>query len=129
MPDEASPPAGLIDSARLLGSQLVDAVRDRIALLSLELREEKLRFTAMFLWASLVVFTGLMALTFGTLVIVYLCWESARLGILVAFALFYAAAAAALVVAFQRFLKRQPAPLAGTLAELAADAQCIRPPP
>jgi uncharacterized membrane protein YqjE len=124
----ASPsPPGLLDSARLLGLRLVTTVQDRVALLSVELQEEKLRLTQMLLWVSAIVFAGIMAMTFGTLLVIYLCWESARLALLVGFTLFYGAATGALVLAFQRFLRRQPAPLAATLGELETDARCIRP--
>lgn len=123
----ASSSPGLLDSARLLGLRLVATVQDRVALLSVELQEEKLRLTQMLLWVSAIVFAGIMTMTFGTLLVIYLCWESARLALLVGFTLFYGAATGALVLAFQRFLRRQPAPLAATLGELETDARCIRP--
>jgi uncharacterized membrane protein YqjE len=128
MTETPPPPAGLLDSARLLGGQLVATVQDRVTLLSVELQEEKLRLTQMFLWAGLTIFAGIMTMTFVTLLLVYLWWDSARLALLAGFALFYGGATTALVIAFQRFLRRQPAPLAATLGELEADAQCIRPP-
>jgi uncharacterized membrane protein YqjE len=125
---EAPPsPTGLLDAARLFGGQLVATVKDRVTLLSVELQEEKLRLTQMLLWVSAIVFAGIMALTFGTLLLVYLWWDSARLALLAGLTLAYGGAAAALIWAFQRFLRRQPAPLAATLEELEADAQCIRP--
>jgi uncharacterized membrane protein YqjE len=128
MSDATSPPAGLLDSARLFGRQLIATVRDRVTLLSVELQEEKVRLTQMFVWASLTVFAAMMTLTFASLLLVYLYWDSARLALLAGFVLFYGGATIALVLACQRFLRRQPAPLAATLAELEADAQCIPPP-
>lgn len=124
----ASSSVGLIESARLFGSQLVSTLQDRVALFSVELQEEKLRLIQMLLWTSLAIFLGIMALTFGTLVLIALFWESARIPLLVGFAIFYSTATAGVIVAFQRFLRRQPRPLAATLAELEADLQCIRPP-
>lgn len=128
MAEASSSPAGLVESARLFGSQLVSTVQDRVALVSVELQEEKLRLIQMLLWTGLTIFTGIMALTFGTLVVIVLFWESARIALLVGFAIFYGAATVGVIVAFQRFLRRLPRPLAATLDELEADAQCIRPP-
>jgi len=128
MSEASSSPVGLIESARLFGSQLVSTVHDRVTLFSVELQEEKLRLMQMLLWTSLAIFTGIMALTFSTLVLIFLFWDSARIALLVGCAVFYSAATAGLIVAFQRFLRRQPRPLAATLDELEADAQCIRPP-
>jgi uncharacterized membrane protein YqjE len=119
---------GLLDSASAFGSSLLATVQSRAELLSLELQEEKLRLTQMFIWASIATFAGTMAATFATLTVVYLCWESGRLAVLASFAVLYSAATVGLVVAFRRFLRRAGPPLAATRAELEADAQCIRRP-
>lgn len=119
-------PAGLLEAARLFGGQLVATVQDRVTLLSIELQEEKLRLTYLLLWVSAVVFAGIMALTFATLLLVQLCWDSARLPVLVGFTLLYGGIALALIIAFRRFLQRQPRPLAVTLNELEGDARCFQ---
>jgi uncharacterized membrane protein YqjE len=128
MSEASSPSARLLESARTFGRQLVATLQDRVALVSVELHEEKLRLIQTFLWASLVIFTGIMALTFSTLVLITLFWDSARIALLVGCAVFYGIATTVLVVAFQRFLRGQPRPLAATLDELEADTKCIRPP-
>jgi uncharacterized membrane protein YqjE len=128
MASPAPAPVSLVEAARRLGGDLVGTVQDRVELLAVELQEEKLRLTQMFIWASFVVFAGIMALTFGTLTIVVLCGPDARAAVLVAFALLYGGAAVGLVLAFRRFLRRQPLPLQASLEELQKDAACIPPP-
>ena len=61
-----------------------------------------------------------MALTFASLTLVYLCWESSRL------ALLYTGAPVAIIIAFRRYLARQAHPFAGTIGELQEDRACIR---
>jgi len=123
-PPPVSP--GFLGSFRMLGDSLLTSVQDRLALVSLELQEEKFRLIRIFFWISAAVFTGAMAMTFASLALVYLFWESARLAVLGGLALFYAAALGAIVVAFRAYLARQPRPFAATLQELDADRACIR---
>jgi uncharacterized membrane protein YqjE len=67
-----------------------------------------------------------MAVTFASLTVVYLFWESARLAVLGGLALLYTAALIAIIVAFRRYLARQPSPFAATLHEIGEDRACIR---
>jgi uncharacterized membrane protein YqjE len=121
-----SPAAGFMGSLRRLCDGLIASGEQRLQLLSVELQEEKLRLIQIFMWISAVVFTGMMAITFVSLVLVYVCWESARLEVLGGLALFYVAAFLAMLAAFRRYLARQPEPFAATLSELGADRVCIR---
>jgi uncharacterized membrane protein YqjE len=127
MATETPGPTGLIGSLQALGDGLLSTVQDRLELLSVELHEEKFRLIQIFIWISAAIFTGLMAITFASLTIVYLFWESARLAALGGLTLLYAGSFAAIVVAFRRYLARQPRPFAATLAEIAEDRSCIRP--
>ncbi len=79
-----------------------------------------------FIWISAVVVSGVMAITFTSLALVYVFWESARLAVLGGLALFYVAACVAVLIAFRRYLARQDAPFDATLAELRKDRACIR---
>ncbi len=119
-------PPGFLGSFRALGDGLLAGVQDRFALFSLELQEEKFRLIQVFFWISAAVFTGVMAITFASLALVYLFWESARLAVLGGLALFYTAALAVILVTFRSYLTRQPRPFAATLQELDADRACIR---
>ena len=122
------PPAhpGILGSLRTLADGLIGTAQDRLALFSLELQEEKFRLIQTFFWISALFFAGVMAITFASLALVYLFWESARLAVLGTLALVYTGALVALIVAFRRYLARQPRLLESTLRELEEDRECIR---
>ena len=120
------PPAGFLASFRALGDSLLATAQDRLELFSVELQEEKFRLIQIFLWISAAVFTGMMAVTFASLTLVYLFWDSARLAVLGGLTLLYAGALVTIIVAFRRFLARQPHPFAATLQEIGEDRTCIR---
>ena len=121
-----NPLPGFLDSLRHLGAGLLGAVHDRVELLAVELHEEKFRLIQIFVWISAAVFTGMMALTFASLTLVYLFWDGARLAVLGGLAGFYLVALGVILAAFRRYLSRQPRPLAATLQELQDDRTCIR---
>jgi uncharacterized membrane protein YqjE len=123
--DSSDSSPGLLDSIRHFGSGLLASVHDRVELVSLELQEEKFRLIQTFVWISAALFASMMALTFASLTLVYLFWESARLAVLGGLTLVYAGAAVAIIVAFRRFLARQPRPFAATIEELKQDRECI----
>ncbi|MFA6289211.1 MAG: phage holin family protein [Opitutaceae bacterium] len=120
--------SGLIGSLRSLGDNLLATVEDRLELFSIDLQEEKFRLIQTFIWISVGVFTGMMAVMFASLTLVYLFWESARLAVLGGLTTFYAVALVILIVAFRRFIARQPRPFAATLQEINEDRACIRNP-
>jgi len=120
--------SGLIGSLRSLGDNLLATVEDRLELFSIDLQEEKFRLIQTFIWISVGVFTGMMAVMFASLTLVYLFWESARLAVLGGLTTFYAVALVILIVAFRRFVARQPRPFAATLQEINEDRACIRNP-
>lgn len=124
---EPEPPesAGFIGSLRILGDGLLASVHDRIELLSIELREEKFRLVQTFFWISAILFAGIMAITFVSLTLVYLFWDSARLAVLGGLAMFYAAALGAIILGYRCCAARQPVPFAATRQEIAEDRACI----
>ena len=118
--------AGFIHSLRSLSDGLLAMVQDRLELFAVELQEEKFRLIEIFIWISAAIFTGMMALAFASLTLVYLFWASARLAVLGGLAVFYAAALVAIIIAFRRFIARQPSPFAATRQEIGEDRACIR---
>lgn len=104
---------------------LASAVR-RLELFALELKEEKIRLIQVFIWISATVVSGVMAMTFASLSLVYLFWESARLVVLGGLALGYALVFVAVLLAFRRYLARQPPPFEASLEEFGKDRACIR---
>jgi len=121
-----SAPSGFLGSLRSLGDGLLASAHDRLELFSVELQEEKFRLIQTFIWISAAVFTGMMAITFASLTLVYLFWESARLAVLGGLTAFYAGGLWVIVYAFRRYLARQPKPFAATLHEIGEDRACIR---
>jgi len=117
---------GYLASLRSLGDGLLATVQERVELFSVELQEEKLRLCQTFIWSSALFFVGAMALSFASLTLVYLFWDSARLAVLGGLTAFYIGALVVMVCAFRRFLARQPASFTGTRLELKEDRACIR---
>ena len=126
MADSSPSSPGLLNSVRELADNLVGSVQDRLALFSVEFQEEKFRLIQTVIWICAAAFTGMMAIIFASLTLVYLFWDSARIAILVGFAAMYAGALVAVIIAFRRFLARQPQPFEGTLREIREDRACIR---
>jgi uncharacterized membrane protein YqjE len=123
--DPAGSP-GFVGSLRTLGDSLLATLQDRLELFAIELEEEKFRLIQTFVWISVAVFSGMMAISFASLTLVYLFWEQARLAVLGGLTVFYAAALVAIVLAFRRFIARQARPFAATRQEIEADRACIR---
>jgi len=125
--DRGTPaPASFMGSLRSLGDGLLASMEDRLELFSAELQEEKFRLIQTVIWICAAAFTGMMAIIFASLTLVYLFWDSARIAVLVGFAATYAVALAAVIIGFRRFLARQPQPFEGTLREIREDRTCIR---
>ena len=125
-PDGKPAPTGFLASLRGLGANLLDTAHDRVELFAVELHEEKVRLIQLLLWIGAIGFAGVMAMTFASLTLVFLFWDSARLAVLGGLALFYLAVLGGGIVAFRRFLASQPRPFGGTLAELEEDQSCLR---
>ena len=119
-------PMGYLSSLRSLGEGLLASVQDRLELFTVELQEEKFRLIQTFIWISAAVFAGMMAITFASLTLVYLFWDSARLAVLGGLTILYAGALVVIIIAFRRYLARQPKPFAATLHEIGEDRACIR---
>lgn len=127
--DSAESPAsrGFLDSLRDLGGGLIESVHDRVQLVSAELHEEKLRLIQIFLWIVATVFVAMLAMTFASLTLVYIFWDTARLAVLCGLTAFYIIGLGVIVIFFRRFIARQPRPFAATLQELQEDRACIPP--
>lgn len=125
---ESRPPAssGFFKNLSSLGDSLLGALQERIELVSVELQEEKYRFIRLIIWISAAVFAGGMTLSFATLTIVYLLWDTARLAALGGFTLLYGGALVWVIVMLRRQFTHQPKPFEATLDTLTEDRACIR---
>jgi uncharacterized membrane protein YqjE len=117
---------GYLASLRSLGDGLLATVQERVELFTLELQEEKLRLVQTFAWAAAAFSAGLLAVTFGSLTLVYLFWDTARLAVLGGLTAFYSIALLGIIIAFRRYLARQPAAFRTTCLELKEDRAWIR---
>jgi uncharacterized membrane protein YqjE len=118
--------SGLLGSLRGLADGLLGSAHDRLELLTIELHEEKYRLIQSFIWISSIVFLAALALVFVSFALVVLMWDTARMTVITILAAGYVAGLVAAVIGFKNYLKRQPRPFAGTLAELRNDRSCIR---
>ena len=125
--DDGQRPAsgGLLGSVRGLVDSALFSARERLELFSLELREEKLRFVQLLIWVAAAAFSAILAITFASLAVVYLFWETARLAVLVALAVVYAGGFVAILMQCRKMIARQPRPFDATIAELTQDRACI----
>lgn len=125
--DDVAPGRGVLNSIRGLADGLLESTRDRLELFTIELQEEKFRVIQLFIWISAAIFSAMLAITFASLTIVYLFWESARLAVLTGFTVVYGGGFVAIVIYCRRFIAQHPRPFRATLAELDQDRACIRP--
>ena len=123
----SDPSPGIFASLRRLGDHLIGAVHDHVELVAIELQEEKLRLIQTFIWISAAIISGMLALAFLSLTIVWLCPEHARPFVLGGLTLLYLGAAIAIFVTLRRRLERQPNPFAATVREIARDRECLDP--
>lgn len=117
---------GFLHSVRTFADNLLATLKDRVELVSAELQEEKLRLIQDMVWIGAAIFAAALALTFASLTVVYVFWDTARLAVLVGLTVVYSAGLVAIIIVFRRRLARRPRPFAATLEEINADRTCIR---
>lgn len=125
---ETTPPAspGFLNNLSALGDSLLGALQERIELVSVELQEEKYRLVRLIIWIGAAIFAGGMTLSFATLTIVYLLWDTARLAALGGFTLLYGGVLVWVIVMLRRQFTHQPKPFEATIDSLTEDRACIR---
>lgn len=126
MESRSSASPGFIESLAGLGDNLLGTLQERVELISIELQEEKYRLVQLIIWISATVFAGGMALTFATLTVVYLFWDTARIAVLAGFTGLYGVALVFVVIALRRVFTHQPKPFEATIDSLKEDRSCIR---
>ncbi len=120
-------PSGLLGSLRGFADGLLGSVQDRVELLSIELHEEKHRLIQIIVWISAVVLTGVLAIIFASLTLVFFFWETARVAVAAGLAGAYAVGFVVVLLYFRGYLAPQSRPFAGTLNEIKNDRTCIPP--
>jgi uncharacterized membrane protein YqjE len=127
MPDSSTSSPGFLNSVRELADGVVGSVQDRLALLAVEFQEEKFRLIQSFLWLAAIFFSGLLAIGFLSLTLVYCFQGTARLVALIVLSVIYVGAVVGLVLGARRHFAKDAPPFAATLHEMTRDRSCIRP--
>lgn len=117
---------GILGSLRTLGDGLLATVQDRVALVGLELEEEKLRLIQVVAWIAAAIVTSVMTLAMASVTLVCIFWQSARLAVLLSLTGLYAALLVVVLIWLRRLFARQPRPFAASLTEIEEDRRCIR---
>jgi uncharacterized membrane protein YqjE len=121
-PAEARP--GILDSSKRLLGALLAIFQNRLELLLVELREERVRAVEVLLLVGFVLFLALISLEVVILTVVILCARAGRYEVLFGLILLCLLSTA---VTFWRLRQRLKnwSPLSATLAELKKDKACL----
>lgn len=109
-----------------MAETLLAAVQDRLALLGMELEEEKRRLIHTALWALAAFVTGVMTLMMGSVAVICVCWETARHAAVLGVAGFHAALLLVAVIGLRRMLRRRSRLFSASLERLEEDRRSAR---
>ncbi|HLP26657.1 MAG TPA: phage holin family protein [Acidobacteriota bacterium] len=126
MSDVTSAPRGILASLRKLADGLLAIVGDHVALIAVELEEEKLRLIRTLLWISAAIVTGVMTLAMISATLIYLFWEKGALAVILVLTALHGLLFLFALLGLRRVLYRQPAVFSATLEEIAEDRSCLR---
>lgn len=118
--------AGLLGSIRRMLDTVLEMLQTRIELFAVELREERVRFLQLLLWAAAVLFSGMMTVLLFTATILLLFEGRARIYAAAAFTVVYLSGALGLFWRLRQRLKNGPQPFAETLSQLKKDRECLK---
>lgn len=125
MEGRASGLPGLLGACRRLSATLVSSLHDRLELLTLEFHEEKLRLIQIVIWLGVAMFTGMLALLYGTFALILAFDPGVRVAVLAVLSVAFLITFAVVVTRLARCLSAETKPFAATLKELDADRACI----
>jgi uncharacterized membrane protein YqjE len=124
--EEERPAHGLFQSLSNFAGTVVAIAHTRLQLLTTELQEEVRQVGAILLWAFIAAFAVMMGLFLGALAVVFVFWDTHRIGAALAMiALFVVIAIAAALILMRKLRTKSPM-LDDTLAELAKDRDQLR---
>jgi uncharacterized membrane protein YqjE len=124
MEESASPPPGRLESIRRIGDSALAILWARLELVSLELREEKLRALDLLLRAAAAAVFGLLTMISATALVVLLFWSRSPVLTLALLTALYALATVAIGWSLKKRLESSPSPFANTVAEFKKDCEC-----
>lgn len=118
---------GFTHSVRRLLDTGLGILQNRIELFAVEVREEKTHIVELFLWLSLALFLGMMAVVVLTATIILLFNEEKRVYVAGAFCLLYFAGAVWGFLGLRARLKESGLPFAETINEVKKDREWLQP--
>ena len=122
------PPPGILNSLRRLAQTGVAVVQNRVALLSVELEEQKVRVVRLLVLAGVAIFLGNTALLAFSAALVILVGDQARVPVLVGLGVIYGGGAIWAMMALRKELRSAPPPFEETMSELKKDSEWLNPP-
>ena len=117
--------SGLSSSIQRLIDTGLAAVKNRIELFGVELREERTRFLELVFWAAMALFSGMMAIIVLTAMFIFLSPPEGRPFVAGGFLILYLAGAVVAALSLRRRLKTGEMPFNDTIAELTKDRKCL----
>ena len=111
----------IVESARRLGTTVLDIAETRLVLFSTDLQEASYRFVWLIFWSMTGVFFFALGVLFVALLIVVFFWDSHRLAALALGGGFFLLASFSIAAIIVRLARQHRNPFAATLAELAKD--------
>lgn len=120
------PVAGLFHSLNNLLATFIAIVHTRLELLTTELQEEVRQVGAILLWAFIAAFAAMMGLFLGALAVIFVFWDTHRLGASLAMIGLFVGVAVVAGLILRHKLTTKPPLLDDTLAELAKDRDQLK---
>ncbi len=120
-------PSGLLESLKRLTGTLLAIAQTRLALLSNELEEERLRIRQMFFFGSIALFFFAMFIMLLTVFVVVLFWDSYRLLVLGGMATVFFIAGLLALIALRRAARERTRLFSFSIAELSDDIDRLTP--
>lgn len=126
---DAAPPAdpSLLASARRAGTSVLDLLRTRADILSVELQEEKLRVLSLAVPLAVALSLAMAGILLAIGILALFLWRQFGYAGPTALALVVLGAAAVIVWQIRRRILAGPRPFAATIAEIRKDIECLRP--
>jgi len=115
----------LLQSVMRLGRSFVGILANRVEILALDLKEDRLRFVGLLLLGATAFFVLALGVILGAFFLVFCFWESNRLLVLGILMAIFLIAGAVLFFLLARSLRTMPGPFEGTLSELYKDREAL----
>jgi uncharacterized membrane protein YqjE len=110
---------------RRIGETLLSTLQNRVELLTVEIKEEKLWLVSALVFTGLTLVFAILSIVAVLVTIAFLTPEAARPWVLVGICLLCLGGLAFVVFGLKKRLARRP-PLAATLGELRKDMECLK---